>query len=81
MFAVGVASIIGESSSSFIAADIKTSVTSNEDVLGKIRLIPGSVQRLVGEDGQVSFYGVVVPGGVLHQDYLLGFAGLDEELG
>ena len=74
MLAVGVAAIVSESSSSFFSVDFQASMAANKDVLSHFRLIPGGVQCFVGEDGKVCFHLVVVPGGVLQDNYLFGFA-------
>ena len=61
MFAVGVGAIVGESLASFFSIYSKASVAANKDAFGHLRLVPGSVEGLVGEDGKVGFDWIIVP--------------------
>ena len=56
-------------------------MAAHKDILGDLRLVPSSVEGLVGEDGKVCFHLVIIPGGVFQNNYLFGFARIDEELG
>ena len=80
MFAVGVGSIVGESLGSFFSRDIKTGVATDKDVFRHLGLVPGRVQRLVGEDGEVGFGGIIIPGSVLQHNDLFGFERRYQEL-
>ena len=52
MLRIRVGAIIGEPFSSFFSLTHKASVLSHQDVFSVLRLVPGSVKRLVGKFGK-----------------------------
>ena len=80
MLAVGVGAVVGEPPPPFVTTALETSLPSDQDFLGDLRLISGSVKCFVGNGGKPCLGIVVISRAMFHYYHLFCFARVDQVL-
>ena len=80
MLAVGVGAVVGEPPPPFVTTALETSLPSDKDFFGDLRLISGSVKCFVGNGGKPCLGIVVISRAMFHYYHLLCFARVDQVL-